>query len=112
MGLTVVRAIVGRDHRTERNGTPAASPQINGQVASEAEERGGKRHAAVFTIGGAFAEADEDTVPSIASKVGVAEALQQIVGEARAIGFVAPAQHVRVAADTGNQVRGIGEVTS
>jgi len=109
MGLAVVRALVSRDHRTERNGTPAVSPQINGQVASEAEERGGKRHAAVFDIGGAFDEADEDTMPSIASKVEVAEALQQIVVEARAVGCVDPAQHVRVAAaDTGDQVGGIG----
>ena len=39
----------------------------------------------------------------IAGKVGVAEALQQIVVEARTVGCVDPAQHVRVAAaDTGD----------
>ncbi len=46
----------------------------------------------------------------IAGTVGVAEALQQIMVEAGAVGCVDPAQHVGVAAaDTGDQVRGGGD---
>ena len=83
-----------QERRTERDGAATAPLHIASEVASETEELGAKRHAAVFTIGGAFAEADKAIVLGIAGKVGVTEALQQIVVEAGAVGCVDPAQHV------------------
>ncbi len=107
--LPLVIAVVGQERRTERDGAAVTPPHIDSEVVSETEELGGKRHSAAFTIGGAFEEADKDIVLGIADKVGVAEALQQIVVEARAVGCVDPAQHVGVAAaDTGDQVGGWG----
>ncbi len=111
--LPLVITVGGQERRTEWDGAATAPPHIASEVASEAEALGAKRHAAVCTIGGAFAEADKAIVLGIAGTVGVAEALQQIMVEAGAVGCVDPAQHVGVAAvDTGDQVGGGEEMTS
>ncbi len=105
MGLAVVRAIIGHAHRTERNSPPAAAPHIDREVAGKAEEPGNERHTTVFKGIGPFQEAHKHIVGGIAGEVRVAEATQQVVEQAWAVGFIDPAQRVGVtAADTGDQV--------